>query len=82
MAKSVGKIDRSSLCIGDAQMISADKFLIATGSRPREHPFVKADGKRILTSDHISNVNKFLPEIVDIQCDFQLLFLTIYIGIE
>lgn len=33
--------------------ITADYFVIATGSKPREHPFVAADGKLVMTSDHI-----------------------------
>ncbi|KAG5497709.1 hypothetical protein JKF63_03975 [Porcisia hertigi] len=33
--------------------ITADYFIIATGSKPRAHPFVEADGKLVMTSDHI-----------------------------
>lgn len=35
------------------QTISGKKFLIATGSRVKELPFAKSNGKNILTSDHI-----------------------------
>ncbi|KPA74484.1 putative mitochondrial acetoin dehydrogenase e3 component-like protein [Leptomonas pyrrhocoris] len=33
--------------------VTADYFVIATGSKPREHPYVAADGKLVMTSDHI-----------------------------
>lgn len=33
--------------------VTADYFIIATGSKPREHPYVAADGKLVMTSDHI-----------------------------
>lgn len=33
--------------------VTADYFIIATGSRPREHSYVKADGKLVMTSDHV-----------------------------
>eukprot|EP00796_Vickermania_ingenoplastis_P001681 gene1681-1043_t len=33
--------------------LQADHFIIATGGTPREHPFVKIDGKLVLSSDHI-----------------------------
>lgn len=38
--------------------ITAKNFLIATGSRPRELPAYPADGKRIMTSDHIMRLKK------------------------
>lgn len=37
--------------------ISAANILIATGSKPRQLPDYPADGKRILTSDHISKLD-------------------------
>ncbi|KPI84923.1 acetoin dehydrogenase e3 component-like protein [Leptomonas seymouri] len=33
--------------------VTADYFIIATGSKSREHPYVAADGKLVMTSDHI-----------------------------
>lgn len=33
--------------------VTADYYVIATGSKPRPHPFVQADGKLVMTSDHI-----------------------------
>ncbi|KAK7201530.1 acetoin dehydrogenase e3 component-like protein [Novymonas esmeraldas] len=33
--------------------ITADYFVLATGSKPRKHPFVVADGRLVMTSDHI-----------------------------
>lgn len=35
------------------QRLSADYFIIATGSTPRPHPFVPVDGERVVTTDHI-----------------------------
>ncbi|EPY38302.1 dihydrolipoamide dehydrogenase [Angomonas deanei] len=40
--------------------ISADYFVIATGSRPRDHPYVPTDGELVVTSDHIMHLP--LPE--------------------
>lgn len=39
--------------------IRARNILIATGSRPRNLPDYPADGKRILTSDHVTNLKDF-----------------------
>lgn len=33
--------------------ITADYFIVATGSKPRKHPFVATDGRLVMTSDHI-----------------------------
>ena len=38
--------------------ISADHFVVATGSRPRGLPDVEIDGSRILTSDHLLTLNR------------------------
>nr|CAJ2478534.1 unnamed protein product [Leishmania braziliensis] len=37
----------------DYRTITADYFIVATGSKPRKHPFVAADGRLVMTSDHI-----------------------------
>jgi dihydrolipoamide dehydrogenase len=39
-----------------ARTITADRFLVAVGSRPRVMPGVIVDGERIVTSDHIEHV--------------------------
>jgi len=41
------------------RIISADNFVVATGSYPRAMPGVPFDGKRILSSDHIMSLEKF-----------------------
>ncbi|RNC58785.1 putative dihydrolipoamide dehydrogenase, putative,acetoin dehydrogenase e3 component [Trypanosoma cruzi] len=33
--------------------VTADYFIIATGSTPKEHPYVKTDQKRVVTSDEL-----------------------------
>jgi dihydrolipoamide dehydrogenase len=38
---------------GAEQVLETKNVMIATGSVPRDLPFLKADGKRILNSDHI-----------------------------
>jgi dihydrolipoamide dehydrogenase len=44
---------------GTVEEITSEKVIIATGSKPTELPFLKADGKRIITSTEALN----LPEI-------------------
>ncbi len=41
---------------GKEQVLDAKYVMIATGSVPRDIPVAKADGKRILNSDHILNI--------------------------
>lgn len=38
---------------GEYHTITADYFIIATGSSPRDHPHFPTDGRRIVTSDEI-----------------------------
>ncbi len=59
--------------------IVANNFIIATGSVPREHPILKVDGKRIITSDHILNIKQFPKRILIIGagivgCEFATIF--------
>ena len=44
---------------GSSEEITAKNVIIATGSKPTELPFLKADGKRIITSTEALN----LPEV-------------------
>ena len=44
--------------------IRADKFLIATGSRPRVPEGIVIDGKRIITSDHVEDLEDFPKSLV------------------
>jgi len=46
---------------GGKEIISADYFVIATGSRPREYSGIAVDQQRIFNSDGILNMKKF-PE--------------------
>ncbi|RLD67237.1 MAG: NAD(P)/FAD-dependent oxidoreductase [Bacteroidetes bacterium] len=43
------------------ELVSADDFIIATGSRPRDYPGIEVDQSRILNSDGILNLKEF-PE--------------------
>jgi len=59
--------------------IEANDFIIATGSVPREHPTLKIDGKKIVTSDHVLKFKKFPKEILIIGagivgCEFATIF--------
>jgi dihydrolipoamide dehydrogenase len=59
--------------------IEADNFVIATGSKPREHPLLPIDGKRVVNSDHIFSIKKFPKRILIvgagvIGCEFATIF--------
>ncbi|MCK5111005.1 MAG: NAD(P)/FAD-dependent oxidoreductase [Arcobacteraceae bacterium] len=59
--------------------ITANNFIIATGSHPRKHPTLPIDGKKIITSDHILNMKKFPKRILIIGagivgCEFATIF--------
>ncbi|MDC1106847.1 NAD(P)/FAD-dependent oxidoreductase [Prolixibacteraceae bacterium] len=67
--------------LGESEKISiqGDYFIVATGSRPRQHPVLVTDGKQIVNSDELLNLKKF-PErmlIVGsgiIGCEFATIF--------
>jgi len=64
---------------GKTVEIEAEDFIIATGSHPRKHPTVKADGERIITSDHVLRLKNFPREILIIGagvvgCEFATIF--------
>ncbi len=46
---------------GKKELISADDFVIATGSKPRDYPGIEVDQERIINSDGILNLKEF-PE--------------------
>lgn len=59
--------------------ISADHFVIATGSRPRSLAGVEVDGHRIVTSDHIAQLGRFPKSMVIVGagvvgCEFATIF--------
>jgi len=64
---------------GKCQRISADFFLIATGSAPREFPQVKADQKQVFNSDGVLNLQCFPQRMVIIGagiigCEYATIF--------
>jgi len=64
---------------GNEKEITAEYFVIATGSRPREHPKYKTDGKYIINSDHVQNMNDFPKSMVIIGagvvgCEYATIF--------
>jgi len=48
------------------QSIKAKNFLIATGSTPRKHRTIVADGVNILTSDHIHKLKTYVSPVKSI----------------
>ena len=46
---------------GSTQTLNGKNFLIATGSRVKELPFAKSNGKNILSSDHVLDIDH-IPE--------------------
>jgi dihydrolipoamide dehydrogenase len=49
-------VSRDMIQIDGSRTLSADRFVIAVGSRPRVPPNIAVDGERIVTSDHIEHV--------------------------
>ncbi|MEM7233770.1 MAG: NAD(P)/FAD-dependent oxidoreductase [Planctomycetota bacterium] len=63
----------------DDLTITADHFVIATGSRPRLLDSIAVDGERILTSDHVSSLRDFPESLVIlgagvVGCEFASIF--------
>ncbi|PRQ02811.1 Dihydrolipoyl dehydrogenase [Enhygromyxa salina] len=64
---------------GESRRISAENFIIATGSRPRELPHIAIDGDSIITSDHIGTLEAFPRSLVIlgagvVGCEFATIF--------
>jgi dihydrolipoamide dehydrogenase len=64
---------------GQTRTITADHFIIATGSRPRMLPDIAVDGQYILTSDHIMSLTCFPRSLVVlgagvVGCEFATVF--------
>ncbi len=64
---------------GAKEEISADFFLICTGSRPRDFPLIAVDQQRILNSDGILNLKEFPKRLVIIGagivgCEYATIF--------
>lgn len=49
---------------GKKELLAADYFVIATGSKPREYPGIKVDQERIFDSDGILNMKKFPERLI------------------
>ena len=63
----------------NGQRIRAPRFLIATGSRPRVLPGMEVDGKLIMTSDHVVDVDESFRSLTVvgagvIGCEFASIF--------
>jgi dihydrolipoamide dehydrogenase len=78
-------LDPHSLAVRDpasgavVSTVHAKQFILATGSKPREHPTVKVDGEYILTSDHIASLRRFPDSMVIlgagvIGCEYATIF--------
>jgi dihydrolipoamide dehydrogenase len=50
-------VSRDAIQLDGGRVISADRFVVAVGSKPRVPPNVAVDGKRLVTSDHIEHVS-------------------------
>lgn len=48
----------------EEEIVSADSFVIATGSRPREYPGIPVDQERIINSDGILNLKNFPARMI------------------
>ncbi|HLT37585.1 MAG TPA: NAD(P)/FAD-dependent oxidoreductase [Enhygromyxa sp.] len=64
---------------GQSWRVSADHFIIATGSRPRDLPNIEVDGRSIITSDHIGSLDEFPRSLVIlgagvVGCEFATIF--------
>jgi len=64
---------------GSDQILSADNFIIATGSRPRMLPNIVVDGHSIMTSDHVMGLKSFPRSLVVlgagvVGCEFATIF--------
>jgi dihydrolipoamide dehydrogenase len=64
---------------GQTRQVTADHFIVCTGSRPRSLPDPVVDGTRILTSDHIMSLERFPRSLVIlgagvVGCEFATIF--------
>ncbi len=64
---------------GSDRTLTADHFIIATGSRPTSLPGIKVDGHYIMTSDHVMGIQRFPKSLVIlgagvVGCEFATIF--------
>jgi len=62
-----------------SRIVTADPFVVATGSRPRELPEATVDGRLILSSDHVMHLREFPRSLVIVGagvvgCEFATIF--------
>jgi len=70
--------DKNSIKVSD-EIINADKFVIATGSVHRPHPLLEVDGKQIISSKEVFELEKIPNSILivgggAIGCEFATFF--------
>jgi dihydrolipoamide dehydrogenase len=71
-------VDENSIIVNE-QTITADKFVIATGSIHRPHPLLEVDKKQIISSDEVFELEKIPSSILiigggAIGCEFATFF--------
>ncbi len=64
---------------GDKHQVTADHIVLATGSRPRELPGIPVDGKHIVTSEQLMQLDRFPRSLVIlgagvVGCEFATIF--------
>ena len=61
-------VDKNTISVkpekGKAETYKATNFIIATGSKPTELPFMKYDGKRVISSTHALNLPKVPKHLI------------------
>lgn len=75
----IKKIENGYLISTDENNYEADYVILATGSQPKELPFLKFDGEKILSSKDILNMNELPKKLVVvgggvIGCEFASIF--------
>jgi len=78
--------NENSIRVNDA-IISADKFVIASGSKHRPHPLLEIDGKQIISSREVFTLNKIPSSILivgggAIGCEFATFFNSLGVKVD
>ncbi len=58
VSRDTVRIDSGRIDSSNGRTITADRFVLAVGSKPRVPPNIAVDGDRIVTSDHIEHVSE------------------------